>query len=230
MEQEQGGSRGAGAFIEPLNAPGEGISDVELLALLLDAAEDTVLEGPLERAGRLLDRCGSLRGIASKTTSELSSEGGLASRDALRILAALALTRRFAGETIERGRPFRSARDVFEHFRLRFLDRRRERFVVVLLDGKHRVLREETVSVGSLSASLVHPREVFRPAVRHSAAAVVLVHNHPSGDCDPSGEDLEVTRRLARAGELLGIPVLDHVVIGERDFTSLRTEVRDSLG
>ena len=99
--------------------------------------------------------------------------------------------------------------------------------LVVLLDGRHRVLRHELVSQGTLTASLVHPREVFRPALRESAASVVLVHNHPSGDPTPSREDREITDRLGRAGEILGIPVLDHVVVAERGFRSLREEGLD---
>lgn len=97
----------------------------------------------------------------------------------------------------------------------------REHFMVVLLSTKNHVLAVELVSVGSLSASIVHPREVFKPAIVQSAAAVAFVHNHPSGDTTPSPEDIELTRRLARAGELLGIRVLDHVIVGE-DYTSLR--------
>lgn len=215
--------------MERADPSAEGVSDVELLGLLLDGVDPPSATGPLLRASEILDRCGSLRGLASMTPSQLEAEAGLGPRDALRILAALALTRRFAAQALEPGRAFRCARDVFEHYRLRFRDRRRERFVVVLLDGKHRVIRDETVSVGSLSASLVHPREVFRPAVRHAAAAIVLVHNHPSGDPGPSGEDLDVTRRLARAGDLLGIPVLDHVVIGDGDFSSLRHEIDEAV-
>ena len=94
--------------------------------------------------------------------------------------------------------------------------------MVLMLDGRHRVMREAQVSQGTLNASLVHPREVFRSAVRESAAALVLVHNHPSGDPTPSGEDFEVTRRLVEAGELLGIRVMDHVVVAERGFYSFR--------
>ena len=103
-------------------------------------------------------------------------------------------------------------------------DKKREIFLVVLLDARHRMLREEVVSEGSLTSSIVHPREVFLPAVRESAGAVVLVHNHPSGDPRPSEEDVAVTRRLVRASELLGIRVLDHVIIGDGRYASLRQE------
>ena len=95
---------------------------------------------------------------------------------------------------------------------------------MILLDARHRVLRSEMISQGTLTASLVHPREVFRPALRDAAAALVLVHNHPSGDPTPSAEDREVTARLANAGEILGVRVLDHIVVAERGFCSLREQ------
>jgi DNA repair protein RadC len=98
----------------------------------------------------------------------------------------------------------------------------REHFCVVLLDTKNKVMGVEEVSVGSLNTSLVHPREVFRPAIRKACASVILIHNHPSGDPTPSREDLEVTRRLAEAGKLMGIEVLDHLVIGDGKFISFR--------
>ena len=98
----------------------------------------------------------------------------------------------------------------------------RERFLALYLDARHRVLAAETVSVGSLNASLVHPREVFKPAVALSAAAVIVAHNHPSGDARPSGDDLELTARLARCGDMLGIALLDHLVAGDGVITSIR--------
>jgi DNA repair protein RadC len=98
----------------------------------------------------------------------------------------------------------------------------REHFLVLLLNARHEVLGEETVSIGSLNASIVHPREVFKPAVLQSAASVVLVHNHPSGDPEPSEEDLGITKRLVQAGELLGVGVLDHVIVACRGIVSLR--------
>ena len=99
----------------------------------------------------------------------------------------------------------------------------REHFLVLLLNARHEVMAKETVSVGSLNASIVHPREVFRPAIVHSAASVLLVHNHPSGDPEPSEEDLTITKRLVEAGELLGIQVLDHVIVATRGVVSLRS-------
>lgn len=98
----------------------------------------------------------------------------------------------------------------------------REHFLVILINARHEVLGKETISIGSLKASIVHPREVFKPATLQSAASVVLVHNHPSGDPEPSEEDLSITRRLVEAGELIGVSVLDHVIVAGRGVVSLR--------
>jgi DNA repair protein RadC len=111
--------------------------------------------------------------------------------------------------------------DVLEHVR-DLLRERREHFVVLLLNARHEVQRREVISIGSLNASIVHPREVFLPAILHAAASVVLVHNHPSGDPEPSEEDLSITRRLVEVGELVGIGVLDHVIVGVRGVVSFR--------
>jgi DNA repair protein RadC len=138
------------------------------------------------------------------------------------IVAALELGRRLAMRRLRAGDAVLSAADVHRHFHPRLRDTPHERFVVVLLDGRHRWLRDVVVSQGTLTASLVHPREVFRPALREASAAVILVHNHPSGDPTPSREDVEITARLVRAGELLGVHVLDHVIVAERGFVSLR--------
>jgi DNA repair protein RadC len=138
--------------------------------------------------------------------------------------AVLELARRAFAVPRRRPEPFRSAADVFERYRFRFSDSPVEVFVVVLLDVKHRPLREERVSEGILDGSLIHPREVFAAAVRERAAAVLLLHNHPSGDPCPSGQDREVTRRLRSAGGILGIPVVDHVILGDAAFFSFREE------
>jgi DNA repair protein RadC len=111
--------------------------------------------------------------------------------------------------------PFKDAGDVVTYLiRQGYADRDREAFIVLLLDVKHRVIAEEVVSIGILDGSLIHPREVFKAAVAGSAAGIIVAHNHPSGDPKPSGQDAEVTKRLRKAGEILGIPVVDHVIVG----------------
>lgn len=142
----------------------------------------------------------------------------------LRWEAAVELARRALSAPRPRPEPFRSGADVFDRYRFLLSGAAVEVFFAVLLDVKHRPLREERVSVGVLDGSLIHPREVFVAAVRERAAAVILLHNHPSGDPAPSVQDREVTRRLRCAGELLGIPVVDHVVLGDSSFFSFREE------
>jgi DNA repair protein RadC len=140
------------------------------------------------------------------------------------LLAALELGRRLAQRRLHTGDAIRGPQDVYRHFHARLRDAPHEQFHLLLLDGRHRLLREVMASRGTLTASLVHPREVFRPALREGAAALVVVHNHPSGDPAPSAEDGEVTRRLVQAGALLGVPLLDHVVVAERGWVSLREQ------
>lgn len=136
--------------------------------------------------------------------------------------AVLELARRALSAPVDREAPHRSAADVFERYRYRLADAPVEQFHALLLDVKHRPVRDVRVSAGILDGSLIHPREVFAEAVRERAASVLLVHNHPSGDPSPSAEDREVTRRLRSAGGIVGIPVLDHVIIGDRTFYSFR--------
>jgi DNA repair protein RadC len=164
----------------------------------------------------------SLRDLGQMTEVELK-QAGLTPNRAKRLRSAFELARRYstAGKALV-GKVFGSPKDIFEAFHLR--DEKKEHFFVVTLDARHRVLGEHLVSVGSLSSSIVHPREVFRPAIREAAGAVVLVHNHPSGDPRPSEEDVAVTRRLVSASEMIGIRVLDHVVIGDGRYSSFREE------
>ncbi len=145
--------------------------------------------------------------------------GGL---QAARLAALFGLSRRLMGERLRQGMLFLNPRQIFDHYHGILRDKKREMFLVVLLDARHRVLGEEIVSEGSLTTSIVHPREVFLPAVRESAGAMVLVHNHPSGDPRPSDEDVAVTRRLVHAAELLGIRVLDHVIVGDGVYSSFK--------
>ena len=136
------------------------------------------------------------------------------------LAAAREIGRRLATRRLEPGARIHGPADVQRHFFERLRDRPQECFHTILLDGRHRVMGEVLISQGTLTASLVHPREVFRPAIQRCAAAMVLVHNHPSGDPAPSREDQQVTERLTRAGELLGIRVVDHVIVAEHGFHS----------
>jgi len=223
-------SQGPKASPHPADRPRErldrlgasALSDVELLALLLRTGDRSA--DVLRIASRLLERHDGLHGLARAALRELSAEAGMGPAKSASVCAALELGRRLAARRLHPGAPIRGPEDVFSHFHPSLRLASHEKFIALLLDGRHRVLREEVVSQGTLTASLVHPREVFRPALREAAAALILVHNHPSGDPAPSVEDREVTRRLVRAGELLGVRVLDHVVVAERGFCSLQRE------
>lgn len=198
----------------------EALSDAELVALVLRTGERGA--SALVVASRTLASHGGLRALAGAARGQLAAERGIGPAKTASLLAAFELARRLAAQRLRPGLALGSPAAVAAAFHPRLRDAPHERFVAVLLDGRHRVLRDVVVSQGTLTASLVHPREVFRPALREAAAALILVHNHPSGDPSPSREDVDVTRRLARAGRLLGIEVLDHVIVAEQGFTSLR--------
>ncbi len=189
----------------------------ELFGCLIGRQPRAEQDQALELLGRR-----RLARLARSTPMELAGHFGLTGRDSRRLAAAFELGRRAISEEVEPAPACSSAEQVFRLVHPELSGLERERFLVLLLDGKHRLARMEPISEGTLTTSLVHPREVFRSAVRESAAALIAVHNHPSGDPEPSSEDLEVTRRLRRAGRLLGIPLLDHVVVGAGRFVSLR--------
>ncbi|MCA9002255.1 MAG: DNA repair protein RadC [Planctomycetes bacterium] len=167
----------------------------------------------------------SLSRLARRDQDELGRLGSLTRLEARRVHAAFALGRQVELERAKPNPNLRRAKDVYQHLEPRLRGLQREVFVVLLLDVQNRLQGEALVSVGTLTSSLVHPREVFRQAIAQGAAAVIVAHNHPSGDPDPSQADREVTRRLIRAGQLLGIPLLDHVVVGEGRFASLRSSM-----
>ncbi|HSL21572.1 MAG TPA: DNA repair protein RadC [Vicinamibacterales bacterium] len=196
------------------------LSDHELLAIVLGHGHGS--RSSLDVASAVLESAGGLHGLARVTADELQRVAGIGRARAAQIVAAVELGRRtLAREPLERtqvGCP----RDVAEFLMPQFGSCAVEQFGVVLLDSKHRVLKTRLLSVGSLDASVVHPREVFRAAVLGGAAAVVLFHNHPSGDPTPSREDCDLTRRLAVAGELMGVDVLDHVILADTRYVSLR--------
>jgi DNA repair protein RadC len=196
------------------------LSDSELIALVLRTGSPGQDAWALART--LVESVGGLRALESTPASALEAIRGLGPAKSASLRAAIELGRRWASEPIVRGRPFCGPGDVQRHFEPRLRGLRRESFQSLLLDGRHRLLSIDEVSVGTLTASLVHPREVFREAIRSAAAAILLVHNHPSGDPAPSAEDQAVTRRLQAAGELVGIRVVDHVIVSEGGYYSFR--------
>jgi len=196
------------------------LSDESLLALVLGPG--TPRAAAATGARSLLERHGPLRRLATRGARELAAAPGVGLGQAARLLGLFELARRLMIARLEPGQLFVNPRQIFEHYHGILRDKKKEVFLVVLLDARHRVMREELISEGSLTSSVVHPREVFCPAVRESAGAVVFVHNHPSGDPRPSDEDVAVTRRLVHASELLGIRVLDHVIVGDGEYASFK--------
>lgn len=200
----------------------DALSDAELLAIILRTGFHSVTA--IDLAAQLLTHCRGLKGLVDAGAEELARVKGIGPAKAAQIKAALEIGRRLATTAGPQRPVIRTPGDVSGLMmeKMRHFDR--EHFKVLNLNTKNQVIAVETVSIGSLNASLVHPRELFKNAVKRSAAALILVHNHPSGDPSPSREDIEVTRRLMEAGKLLGIEVLDHVVIGDLKYVSLKEE------
>jgi DNA repair protein RadC len=170
-------------------------------------------------ARALLDHCGTLGDLARASPRELAAVHGVGTARATRLAAAFQLGRR-AVEARGFGRALDHAEDVFERLRPRLAGLPQEVFVALALDARNAVIEEIEIARGCLTSVEVHPREVFRPLIRASAAFVVVAHNHPSGDPTPSEQDVELTGRLRQVGELVGIPLLDHVIVGASDFVS----------
>ena len=204
---------------ERLEKHGAGaLKTAELLAILFRTG--TKKENAVELADGLLKKFGSLSNLARANLDELKQYPGVGKVKAIEVLAAFELGRRLNQEVIENP-VIKSARDVFRLMSPEMQSLDREHFKILLLNTKNHVTQVHTVSIGSLNASVVHPRECFRAAIAAQAAAVILVHNHPSGDPEPSSEDISLTRRLVAAGDLLGIKVLDHVIIGFGKYASV---------
>ncbi len=198
----------------------ESLSAQEILALILGRGVKG--ESVMVTAQKLLSKFGSLRGIADGSVEELSQVNGIGPAKAAQLKAAFELSRRLA-EAPRQARPqVQSPEDVVSVVGGALKGKKKEHFLVMLLDTRNRLIRVSTVSTGCLDSSIVHPREVFKEAVSASAASVIFVHNHPSGDPEPSPDDIELTRRLVDAGRLLGILVLDHVIVGDGNFLSLK--------
>lgn len=196
------------------------LSDAEVLAIILRTGDSTTNKSAVDLARTLLAHFGGFRALGRASIPELCETPGIGPAKAAGVAAAIEMGRRSASEGEGPQTTFHSSSDVAQHYFPLMRDLKKEVFTCVLLDGKNRIIKDVTISEGSLTASIVHPREVFNPAVRESAASVLFVHNHPSGDPTPSEEDQAVTRQLVEAGKILGIHVLDHVIIGDGCSTS----------
>ncbi len=196
----------------------QALTNAQLLAILLRVGRQG--SSAVQVGMDILDRLGDIAGLAQCGIEELCAIPGVGEAKAAQLKAALELGKRALAAPLTKGTKVTSSRDLFTHYHPTLRDLRHEIFKVILLDAKHAIMRDTTVSEGSLTLSIVHPREVFTLAVRESAAAVIFLHNHPSGDPTPSQEDRILTARLVSAGEVLGIRVLDHLVVGDGRYVS----------
>ncbi len=198
----------------------EAVSSAELLAIILGSG--TKGKSVIRLSQEIISTFGSLNNLADSTIEELCEIKGVGQAKAIQIKAALSLALRLSQSNgvakYKIDHPLRAYNLLKESLQ----KEKRELFSIVLLDTKSFLINHQTVSIGTLSKSLIHPREVFYPAIRHKAASLLLVHNHPSGDPTPSKEDIEITKILVEVGNVMGIPVKDHLIIGHETYVSLR--------
>ena len=201
----------------------EALSVPELLALIL--GRGTSGESLMVTAQRLLSKFGNLKGIAGASIEELSEVRGIGLAKASQLKAAFELNNRLESH-IDTGNKtvVKTPEEVISVVRGKLKNKKREHFLALFLDTRNQLIKMTEVSVGSLDTSIVHPREVFKEAIAASAAAVIFAHNHPSGDPTASQDDIKLTKRLVSAGEIVGIDVLDHLIIGDNEFVSLKRE------
>jgi|WetSurMetagenome_2_1015567.scaffolds.fasta_scaffold54611_2 DNA repair protein RadC len=171
-------------------------------------------------AHRLIKNLGSSRALARATMEEIRFRAKVSVRQAAVLYAALLLGKEICSQPMRAGQKFANSRDLFLRYRARFFSAQREHFLSLHLNSKNQLIQEVLISIGSLNTSVVHPREVFAAAVKDSSAALIFLHNHPSGDPGPSREDRDCTIRLCRAGKILGIRILDHIILGFDDYFS----------
>jgi DNA repair protein RadC len=198
------------------------LSNAELLAILLRTGtrEDSVIHLAEKVLAMYKER--GILSIMHMSPGELSGIKGIGEAKASTIIAAVELGRRLSEKVSEKRYVIHGPEDAAAYVMPRFRYETKEHFAVMLLNTKNHVLSVHVVSIGSLSASIVHPREVFREAIQNAAASIILLHNHPSGDPSPSREDVSVTERLVKAGKIMDIPVLDHIIIGDDKYISLK--------
>lgn len=206
----------------------EHLSNVELIALLLRTG--SAGESVMALAQRVLSQTGGLKGLAQLSYHELTSIHGIGPAKAVQVLAGIELGQRLMKVLPEERDVIRSPDDAVQLVmeEMRFLQQ--EHVVCMFLNTKNRVIEKKCIFIGSLNRSVVHPREIFREAIRCSAAGIICVHNHPSGDPTPSQEDIAITKRLQAAGETIGIDLIDHIIIGDQSYYSMREKgiiVRD---
>ena len=198
----------------------DNLSNKELLAILIGSGTREL--NAIELANKLLDFDFVHSQLLFATVEELMQIKGIGISKATRIVAGLELGKRLSMVDRYDQISYNSPQTVAEYFYSHYLQSSTEEFVVLILDSKNKLIALETISVGTINSTIVHPREVFKGAIKRSANAIILVHNHPSGDPTPSEEDIKITRRLAEVGQIVGIQVLDHIIVGKNRHVSLR--------
>lgn len=194
----------------------EKLSDPELLAILLRTGGKGI--NVVELSKKILRKF-SGNSLAEASVKDLKNTFGLGAAKACEIAACFELSRRLLQD--KKSRIYLTPKDVWRELR-DIRDSKKEHFIIFFLDARNQEIKREIISVGSLNASLVHPREVFEPAVRYLTAQIIIAHNHPSGNPEPSDDDLEITKRLVEAGKILGIEIVDHIIVSQNGFVSLK--------
>ena len=207
-----------------LRVGAESMGLVELLAIIIRTG--TRGESVLMTAQKLLSEFGNLHSIAQASAAEMCRIKGIGKAKAVQIKAALELGKRLYDPDYgpdEPGKPVQTPEEAYKSMQSKLRGKKKEHFYILCLNTRGRVNDTRQVSIGNLDSSIVHPREVFKDAISTYASTVIFVHNHPSGDLEPSAEDINLTKRLVEAGELLGIPVLDHIIVSDKGYTSLKS-------
>lgn len=195
------------------------LSDTELLALIIESGIKN--NSAFELAMKILSICGSIQQLPHISFSELTSLSGIKTAKALKILACIELSKRMQS-TNNKTAYISNSKDVYHYLESKLIYEKQENFIALYLDVKHHIIREKVLFLGSLDASLVHPREVFKEALHISASCMIVAHNHPSGDPSPSKADIEITKVLFDTGKIMQIPVLDHIILGKKSYFSFR--------
>jgi len=198
----------------------EALSAQELLALII--GRGIPKKSVMNIAQELLAKFGNVKAIGQATIEELSQIKGIGLAKAAQIKASFELGRREELEPELKNFDIKDPESVVKAIRASIKDKAKEHFKLILLNPRNKIIGISTISIGTLNASLVHPREVFKDAIMHTAASVVLAHNHPSGDPEPSEDDITITKRLIEAGKILGVEVIDHIIVGKNGFFSFK--------
>lgn len=201
-----------------LNGP-DSLSDAELLAILIRTGTKQL--NAIQLAKAIIKKADNIRYLQDLTIEELESINGIGQTKAVQIKAALELSKRIASFKPEKYK-IKNPWDIYKYYMESLRYQYKEIFKVVLLNTKNEIIKDMDISIGTLNSSLVHPREVFREAIRRSSNKIILVHNHPSGNAEPSKEDKNITIRLKECGELIGIEVIDHIIIGDGVYFSFK--------